>query len=497
MKALAALDKLLSAYSFDSVLDIGLGEGLHAEVFRRFGKRVTAVDFGGSEYYQGRVSDAHRIGDYLEMSFEEPFDCIWCSHVLEHQRNVGAFLEKIHTDLREGGVLAITVPPRKPNIVGGHVTLWNAGLLLYNLVLAGFDCSEARVKQYDYNISVLVRKKSVDVDTLGLTFDIGDIERLAHLFPFPAKQDFDGDIAELGWNDASQVPAPSGTQGADARKIPVFHVASMARSGETVLLRSLDAHSRIRVVHNLRSHDTQNQQALFEHLQRHEPQTIRIDHELLRGSGIRPDHALVLKQGVWEHPAPFRGVVLARNPASIYASLRTYDVAEHGDDLDANWRFNEERLLHWARAMDPLLERTIAGLPPLLQFSAFYNRRMMGLWETGLPVVHFERLIVDPEAALRAILAELGLAYEEGVARAHELYRPGELGHGHIELAAPFSDAPNRKYTEVLTREEFAHLAELTGATARTYGYHLEWERIGIGSSERFLVGEPAGARTA
>ena len=79
--------------------------------------------------------------------------------ILEHQLNVNLFLEKIKNLLVSDGILAIVVPIRKPNIVGGHLTLWNLGLLLYNLVIAGFDCSEASCITYDYNKLLLGKKK--------------------------------------------------------------------------------------------------------------------------------------------------------------------------------------------------------------------------------------------------------------------------------------------------------------------------------------------------
>jgi len=44
-------------------------------------------------------------------------------------------------------------------------------------------------------------------------------------------------------------------ESADGHRI--VHIASMARSGETLLLRTLAAHPRIHIVHNLLRHDTQ------------------------------------------------------------------------------------------------------------------------------------------------------------------------------------------------------------------------------------------------
>lgn len=131
--------------------------------------------------------------------FGEAFDGIWCAHVLEHQMNIGAFLENLRHDLRPGGVLAITVPPLKHEIVGGHVSLWNEGLLIYNLVLAGFDCRDAQVGVYGYNISVIVDR--VDAKLPPLKHDRGDIEALAELFPHSLHvyQGFPGNFGSIGW----------------------------------------------------------------------------------------------------------------------------------------------------------------------------------------------------------------------------------------------------------------------------------------------------------
>lgn len=199
MLGVEALRVLACKAACATVLDVGAGPGLHSKILRHLGKQVLSVDFHTqSTMRQESVQAADLIGDYLSMRFAIPFDAVWCCHVLEHQRNAGAFLEKLLGDVKEGGLLAITVPPFKHNIVGGHLSVWNAGLLLYNLVLAGNDCSQAMVRRYGYNISVLTPRKAAALPE-QLVGGRGDLERLAHLFPFDAAQDFDGDIEELNW----------------------------------------------------------------------------------------------------------------------------------------------------------------------------------------------------------------------------------------------------------------------------------------------------------
>jgi len=182
---------LLSDYSFTTVLDIGCGSGEHIRIFEDNDKLITAIDI------KPKTKNAI-AADYMNWDFAKQYDCIWCCHVLEHQLNVNLFLKKVHSELKENGVLAITVPPMKRQIVGGHVSLWNAGLLLYNLVLAGFNCSKPAIKTYGYNVSVIIQKKSIELPT-DLNCDYGDLGRLSTFFPSFVKQNFDGNIKEYNW----------------------------------------------------------------------------------------------------------------------------------------------------------------------------------------------------------------------------------------------------------------------------------------------------------
>lgn len=191
------IQHLCDTHTFETVLDIGSGAGEQTAALRAQGKIVTELDYGESVYFRDRTDGSGQIirGDFLEVELSEQFDCVIASHVLEHQLNVQQFLRKVHLHLLEGGVLGISVPPAKKEIVGGHVTLWNAGLLLYNLVLAGFDCREAWVRKYGYNISVAVRKRSITLPPLE--YDNGDIDRISQFLPNGWGEGFNGEITSL------------------------------------------------------------------------------------------------------------------------------------------------------------------------------------------------------------------------------------------------------------------------------------------------------------
>ena len=203
-----AMQELLSSYDFTTVLDVGSGQGVHAKLLADHGKLVTTVDYGDSIYFKKAkppIDKPHEsiVADFNDYDFKHQYDAVWCSHVLEHQVNPNNFLTKVASVLREEGILAITVPPARNTIVGGHVTNWNAGLLLYHLVLAGFDCREARILQYGYNISVLLRKRSASCEDLA--FDSGDIRKIKRFLPvkkYIKTQDDDlfyGNIRKLNW----------------------------------------------------------------------------------------------------------------------------------------------------------------------------------------------------------------------------------------------------------------------------------------------------------
>ncbi|MEM7530233.1 MAG: class I SAM-dependent methyltransferase [Pseudomonadota bacterium] len=179
-------------------IDVGCGAGRHARLLREAGCDVLAVDFGRSVYY-GRREDGTdiAIGDFLELDLPGDMDLVWISHVLEHQPDVNRFLRRARACLAQDGWAVVTVPPAKPQIVGGHLTHWSPGLLLYNLVLAGFDGASARLLRHGYNITAFCRPHSDPLPELD--YDSGDIDRLTDRFPPGCMEGFDGAMTEYLW----------------------------------------------------------------------------------------------------------------------------------------------------------------------------------------------------------------------------------------------------------------------------------------------------------
>ncbi|BAQ65672.1 bifunctional 2-polyprenyl-6-hydroxyphenol methylase/3-demethylubiquinol 3-O-methyltransferase UbiG [Geminocystis sp. NIES-3709] len=196
------LAKLITEYEFNNILDIGSRNGTSARLFSFLGKNVTTIEM--SEDFK-----ADYAGDYLEVSFPQKFDAIWCSHVLEHQRNIGIFLDKIYKDLKEDGILAITVPSSLCPLMIGHPNIFTPLHLIYHLILSGFNCQNARIKYYDWQYTILLQKKSNGIKSISLasthypdSTPIALVENLLDYFPLkvPENGHIWGEIESLNWD---------------------------------------------------------------------------------------------------------------------------------------------------------------------------------------------------------------------------------------------------------------------------------------------------------
>lgn len=167
-----------------SVLDVGSGGGRHARQFADAGCQVLCIDHGTSVYAQATQQDGLNVLniDFNRFEPKEKFDLVWASHVLEHQRNVGEFIDRLIGCCAEDGKVCITVPDPHRHLWGGHVTLWTPGLLAYNVVLCGVDISQAEFVRGSGEFSLFFAPRRVTLPS-DLSFDYGDLDKLAHLLP--------------------------------------------------------------------------------------------------------------------------------------------------------------------------------------------------------------------------------------------------------------------------------------------------------------------------
>jgi SAM-dependent methyltransferase len=181
-----------------SLLDVGCGEGEQAHWFAEAGIKVMGIDISPPGFKHDNI--VFKPGSWSSFEFREEFDIVWCSHILEHQLNVNEFLLWAKDSLKEGGILAVTVPLAKHQVVSGHFTIWNAGLVLYNLIMAGLNCKQAQVLEYGYNITVIIKKDEIELPELK--YNQGDITTLKEYFPsnvYIVMDSFFGNFKKLNW----------------------------------------------------------------------------------------------------------------------------------------------------------------------------------------------------------------------------------------------------------------------------------------------------------
>lgn len=119
-------------------LDIGSGAGIHTNILRQAGCNVTQLDkySPNAEIQEG----------FLEHAFEESYDIVFCSHVIEHQRNCGLFFDKIFDVLEENGRLVMSAPKHPATtMIEGHINSFILPIFLQQLIYAGFDCNRGKL----------------------------------------------------------------------------------------------------------------------------------------------------------------------------------------------------------------------------------------------------------------------------------------------------------------------------------------------------------------
>jgi len=167
-----------------SVTDVGTGAGFSAKVFLEFKYDVTGISLGDAPKSNTlHPKYTHIKKNVFDVELRHA-DILWCCHTLEHIPNVGMFLTKCRWLTKPGGMFCIVVPSDPTNLlVDGHLTFWTPAHLIYNLVLAGFNCKDAKWYTEGRDIALIVPRD--DMPQVDLHYDSGDLEYLTPYFPVP------------------------------------------------------------------------------------------------------------------------------------------------------------------------------------------------------------------------------------------------------------------------------------------------------------------------
>lgn len=252
-----------------------------------------------------------------------------------------------------------------------------------------------------------------------------------------------------------------------AHMLRVVFMTSFARSGETLMLRCLEAHSRISVVNQIVSGDRELPQdnALFHALREYSDTVIRRGHPLLAHRNPHPFGIILVKYGIWVHKYPHVNFVLARNPFAIVKSLKQYALSNQ-----ENEGARRKRLARWALQIDRSLVDQCRTGDETEATARLYLAKMTAPESQRLGVVRYEDFVADPAVQLKRVLEMLGLGWTPDVLNSHEAYAKGAVGHGDIDLSAPIRQT---KFTPNidLPKREFDVIASITKPALDLYGY--------------------------
>jgi SAM-dependent methyltransferase len=183
-RSLLAMTKFINTPWQGVCLDLGCGDDIFKQTIEESAQNRKVETITRRKTL---ANTATYFGNFLYYEFVKKFDAVWCSHVLEHQVEPYRFLRQIKRVIKPGGLLAIIVPAPRTVLASGHINEYTIGLLVYNMVIAGFDCSDACVYQSNTECSIVVRVKDAKLPQPNIDDDY-ILEDLNKFFPVDAYQ---------------------------------------------------------------------------------------------------------------------------------------------------------------------------------------------------------------------------------------------------------------------------------------------------------------------
>ena len=244
-----------------------------------------------------------------------------------------------------------------------------------------------------------------------------------------------------------------------AKTYRILYMNSFSRSGETLMLRTLNAHRKIHVLHQL--HQTKDeielQYDIFKKIKYDKPTELRLETEEIEKLGIEESKEILLvKNAIFLNRDSTFSFELLRNPFSVFASYQK---------LASNLPDNRMQMKNWAKNINGLLIYNIKNMDFLDAFFSIYLYKVSKEIEISDALIRYEDFVEDHRTYLSRLLEKLGIEWDEAVVSAETKYADGEMGHGGIHLWHPIDGSRAWKLPRNLSKSEkhriFAYTAKM------------------------------------
>lgn len=246
--------------------------------------------------------------------------------------------------------------------------------------------------------------------------------------------------------------------------VDVVYMMSFSRSGETLLQRHLSQCGGLAVGYNLMAIDNRNENRLNAFLRDNNPATLP-DHVAKRLAVTSPK---VVAKAIWPSPAQRRGFILCRHPVAIISSI----ASNHREDRAEERSRKLARICGYVHPQYATALATESSLDMVaLRVAQAWSHRMRVAFHSGVPIVHYERFVLDHPSVLRRLCTHLGVDCTKRVIDAHEEFEAGEIGHGRFDLSS--SVDPGRAFSKAkyLTERQRQIVNYICAETMDLYGY--------------------------
>jgi SAM-dependent methyltransferase len=176
-----------------SLIDVGCGGGVTLALAKQMGWQVSGLDLDPLACKAANNIGLNVIqGDYTKLSeISEKFDCVLCSHVLEHVHNPVEMLSFLTASLKNNGYLILSLPNANSDLrlrfgkfwrgleAPRHISIPTTGVVISMLKSLGY----ADIKQYDlyeetyWQSLCIERKESLLTPKNFILFKLGRLLR--------------------------------------------------------------------------------------------------------------------------------------------------------------------------------------------------------------------------------------------------------------------------------------------------------------------------------